>query len=745
MSSPTSASDPASSAFERLHPSLQHWVYDEGWTALRAVQERSIPLIIDADHDVILSATTASGKTEAAFLPILSHLATQPTTAAGAQVLCVSPLKALIDDQFSRLEQMAERVEIPVHRWHGDVTQGAKTRFTKNPSGVLLITPESLEAMFVLRGDSLARTFGGLRYVVIDELHAFVGTQRGAQLQSLLHRLDIVLAREPRRVGLSATIGNVEVATAFLRPKSPSAVEVVDCSDEPFNLKLQVRGYVNQRPAVMGSDAMVGREGGDAIFAITDDLYNTLRGSNNLVFANARNRVEQIADILTQRSEAEHRPNEFWPHHGNLSKEVREDSESRLRDGGTPATVICTSTLELGIDIGAVASIAQVGVPPSVAVLRQRTGRSGRRGEPAVLRVYCAVDELTDTSGIVEELRCPLVQSIAMVNLMLRRWLDSPTNPRLNLSTLVQQTMSVLCQHGGAHADQLYAVLGGPGPFADVTPTAYAQLIRAMAKADLIIQDPTGLLFVAGVGERLVSHFSFYAVFETPKEWRVTTSGRQLGTWSPQRAPTVGDFLIFAGRRWRVVIVDAEAEVIDVTPSPAGRLPTFDHDLPHAPTDARDEMVAIYEGTDEPEWLNRPALQLLGEARAAWSRASLTTTTVLDIGRTLVALPWVGDRALDTARLILQAYDIDVELDGPALEAHGTTKTQLDTASRRILKGEYPGALELAERLGRYKMDKWDWVLDDPLLTQANAVRCIDVEGALLAFRRIVANTYHLA
>jgi ATP-dependent Lhr-like helicase len=734
---PTPGRSAPSVAFDLLDPRLQRWVYDEGWQSLRAVQEKAIPLLIDAAHDVILSATTASGKTEAAFLPILSNLVRHPERGPGAQVLCVSPLKALIDDQFYRLEDLCAPVDVAVHRWHGDVTATAKGRFTTHPSGVLVITPESLEALFVLRGDALAAMFAGLRYVVVDELHAFVGTQRGAQLQSLLHRLDLVLARSPVRVGLSATIGNVEVATAFLRPSDPAAVKIVDCSDEPFDVRLQVRGYVNHRPSASdGAEATTG----DAIFAVTDDLYRTLRGSNNLVFANARARVEQIADILTQRSARDRLPNEFWPHHGNLSREVREDAESRLRDPHTPATVICTSTLELGIDIGAVSSVAQVGAPPSVAVLRQRVGRSGRRGEPAVLRLYSTVDELTASSDIVDELRWPLVQSIAMVNLMLDRWLDSPTHPSLNLSTLVQQTMSTLVQHGGARADQLHRILCGPGPFGDVDVADYARLLRAMAGQDLITQEPTGLLLVAGKGERMASHFSFYAVFESPKEWRVTTGGHTLGTLSPLHPPTVGDFLIFAGRRWSIAAVDADAEVIEVTPAPAGKLPTFDAGPVPIGNAARDAMVAVYQGTEEPSWLDQTARALLGEAREAWRRADLSRNTVLGSGSTTIVLPWTGDQSLDTARLILQSHGIVAELVGPALYVKGVSSGDLTGVASRVLAGDHPGAFELAALMGRYKLDKWDWVLDDDLLTRANAARCIDMDGALTVFHHIAGS-----
>ncbi len=639
MSSPTSgSSSEESSSYERLHPAIQRWIYDEGWTSLRTVQEEAIPLLLEGTDDVILAATTASGKTEAAFLPILSNLANEvPAPGSGVEVLCVSPLKALINDQFARLEHMCEGAGIAAHRWHGDVPASAKNRLTKEPSGVLLITPESLEAMFVTRGNGLAGFFAPLRYLVIDELHAFIGTQRGAQLQSLLHRLELTLGREVPRVGLSATIGNLGVATSFLRPTRPDDVKIVDCSGEGFDLKLQVRGYVDSDP--MGDDP----QSGNAIFPIADDLYRILSGSNNLVFANSRNQVERFSDLLTQKCERDRRPNEFWPHHGNLSKEVREDVEARLKDPVNPASVVCTSTLELGIDVGAVASVAQVGSPPSVAVLRQRVGRSGRRGEPAVLRMYSQVPDVASSPSLVDELRCPLIQSIAMVNLLLARWLDSPETSNLNLSTLVHQSMSVIAQYGGARAEQLHRMLCGPGPFGAVDTATYARLLRAMAAKDLVVQDPSGVLLLGELGERFANHYSFYAVFETPREWRITNDGRPLGTLSPVKPPFVGDFIIFAGRRWEIVLIDAQDQVIGVTRAPAGKVPQFDGDPPLVGDAARREMVAVYEGTETPVWLDPQAAELLAEARLAWSRADLSHHSVIDGGKLLDSLS-VGRR-----------------------------------------------------------------------------------------------------
>lgn len=176
---PPSAPEKTSSSFFLLDERIQRWVWEKGWTSLRDAQERAIPAIVHADHDVIIAAATAAGKTEAAFLPILTHLLHHKSETGC--VLYISPLKALINDQWGRLESLCEDLDIPVIPWHGDISANRKHKFLKSPRGVLLITPESLEAMFVRRGHDLKGLFSPLRYVVVDELHAFIGSERGKQ------------------------------------------------------------------------------------------------------------------------------------------------------------------------------------------------------------------------------------------------------------------------------------------------------------------------------------------------------------------------------------------------------------------------------------------------------------------------------------------------------------------------------------------------------------------------------------
>src|SRR6185437_16034147 len=237
MSSPPSKSS-ASAAFERLHPEIQKWVWEQGWTDFRDAQERAAPLLLDGNRDLIISANTASGKTEAAFLPILTRIVgTRPSGLA----LYVSPLKALINDQWDRLQILCERLDLPVTPWHGDISASRKQAFLKRPEGCLLITPESLESILIRHGTQLASVLSQLQFLVIDELHAFFGTERGRQLQSLLHRIDLARGSSVQRIGLSATLGDMTGAQNFLRPGNPERVDLIKASEAQRELRVLVR------------------------------------------------------------------------------------------------------------------------------------------------------------------------------------------------------------------------------------------------------------------------------------------------------------------------------------------------------------------------------------------------------------------------------------------------------------------------------------------------------------------------
>ncbi len=746
MTSPPSSSENASSAFFLLDERIQRWIWDAGWSELREVQERAIPPILTGDLDVIVAAATASGKTEAAFLPILSSLLSDD--AAGSCVLYVSPLKALINDQWGRLERLCDAIEIPVFPWHGDISGGRKKEFLKSRNGILLITPESLESLFVNRGHSIAGIFAFLRYVVIDELHAFLGNERGKQLQSLLNRLDLVLDRKPPRIGLSATLGDMSLAADYLRPGKGSAVKVVVSADENAELKLLVKGYANTPPRVSPDNAAQMEHEGRVLeledqtdggpLAISGQLFKTLRGSNNLIFPNSRGQVELYADLLRRQCEQLGVPNEFWPHHGSLSKDIREQTEAALKKGERPASAVCTTTLELGIDIGTVKSVAQIGPPPSVASLRQRLGRSGRRGDPAILRAYIIEEEYRADLPFADRLRAELVQTIAMVRLLLRGWYEPPDLQGWHLSTLIQQLLSVIAQYGGVLPLDAWRILCETGPFRSVPKSAFVRLLRALHEGDVLMQEDDGLLLHGAVGERIVNHHTFYAAFSTEEEFRLIFGGKTLGTLPTSRPLSEGTYIIFAGRRWKIIAVDVQSKTIEVMPAGGGRPPRFDGGYGRVDDEVRREMQIVYKEADSPAYLDETARMLLKQGRDTYDRLDLAADPIIVAGADCHLFAWRGDRIQDTLALMLRSRGLEAVNEGLSIWVRNSVQTAVEQQLRELLDGPPPDALELAGRVKTMHRAKWDTLLPPDLLEGDFVSQSLDVPGALGAITRLL-------
>jgi ATP-dependent Lhr-like helicase len=647
------------------------------------------------------------------------------------RALYVSPLKALINDQYGRLDELCERLGIPVHRWHGDVDRTRKQRVLDRPGGILLITPESLEALFVLRGTKIRGLFGPLGHVVVDELHSFIGTERGAQLQSQLHRLELAIRRRVPRIGLSAMLGDLADAAEFLRPAHGGEVRRIAAAGDGQELRLQLRGHLHADPR--------NGAGADADAAIAAHLFDHLRGTDNLVFANSRTKVEELTDRLARRSEADRVPNEFVPHHGNLSKEIREHVESRLKDRSLPVTAICTSTLEMGIDIGSVTSVAQVGAPSSVAALRQRLGRSGRRGDPAILRIYIREEEIVGSTPPQDQLRTGLVQAIAVVDLLLDRWYEPPSAGGLHLSTLTQQILSLIAQHGGVTPTEAYQALCGHGPFRHIDQKTFAALLRSLGSAGLLRQERDGLLLHGEQGERLVGHHTFYAAFASPTEYRLVADGRTLGTLAQGSPMVPGGLLIFAGRRWKVRTVDTAAKVIELTPSSGGRAPRFDGGGADVHDRVRARMRLIYEWNDVPAYLDAGARRLLAEARDNYRRLGLAENPVVGWGEDTLLFLFRGDAVVSALALALEQRGVHSERGDSGLRLPGTRPEEAVNLLADLAAAPPPDARALAALVPEKHLDKYDEYLGEDLLTAAYAERRIDVEAAWSALPGLLA------
>ncbi len=680
----------------------------------------------------MIAAATAGGKTEAAFLPLISNLLSQPDRTRGFKLLYVSPLKALINDQFRRLDELCEAMEIPVHRWHGDVAVTKKAKARKDPDGILLITPESLEALFVRRGLELPRLFRPLQAVVIDELHAFLGEERGVQLSSLLARLELLVDRHPRRIGLSATLGDMSLACSYLRRDAAEKVATVVASGDGGALKLLLKGYCRSpiAPKLVPAEIEEGKQAaakeavGGCDRDISQHLFSRLRGTSNLVFAGSRQNVELISDQLRTLSEREGCPNEFFPHHGNLSRAHREDLEQRLKDGRRPTTAVCTSTLELGIDIGEVESVAQIGPPRSVASLRQRLGRSGRReGRPAVLRVYVTENAIDERSHPCTKLRLGLVQAIAVIDLLLEGWCESPGGHALHFSTLVHQLLSVIAQRGGMAARDLYFTLCRHGSFSTVTPQLFQQLLRELGLPEtaLIEQSPDGLLLLGPEGERLVEHYSFYAVFKTLEEFRVEADGKLLGTLPVENLLTKGMAIIFAGRRWKVLEIREREKVITVTADASGIPPRFGGDLGDLHDRVAERMHRILMSDSMPTYLDEMATELLEEGRSWFLQLGLDEARRLatDDGGALL-FPWRGSAAVQTLALALSAEGVEAsvsQVSSLAVECDNRIE-DVQATLRRLARTPAPNGVWLASLAGNLESEKFHPFLSRELLAE---------------------------
>jgi ATP-dependent Lhr-like helicase len=735
-----------STAFQRLHPRLQRWLWQQGWATLRDIQEAAIPAILAGDADVVIAAATAGGKTEAAFLPVLTAI--DDDSGGSVRVLYVSPLKALINDQYDRLELLCCELEIPVHRWHGDVAASRKRRLLDQPAGVLIITPESLEALFILQGPKIRRLFERLAFVVVDELHAFLGTERGQQLQSLLHRVELAVRRRVPRIALSATLGDLSLAAEFLRPGGGEAVRRIESRDGGQELKVQIRGYREIPPRFTPKQAEQREAQGEEVHAedlapgdtleIAGHLYERLRGGHHLIFANARTEVELYADLLRRLCERDNLANEFWPHHGSLSRDLREEAEAAIKDRSRPASAVCTTTLELGIDVGAIESVAQIGPPPSVASLRQRLGRSGRQGGPAVLRGSVREPEIDIRTPPHGSLRSDLVEFIAAVRLLVDGWCEPPQGGALHLSTLVQQVLSLIVQHGGVQANQAWRALCRDGPFAAVSPELFAQLLRSLGAHELIRQEPTGELILDLKGERIVNHHSFYAAFQTPEEYRLMSGGKPLGTLPISFPLFPGLFLIFGGRRWAVVGVDEERKIVDLKPAMGGRLPGFEGGR-GAPVHGRvrQEMLEIYRSAEIPPFLDSRARDLLAEGRETFARFELGERNLLAWEGGPLLFAWKGDRVLDTLVVWLSALGHGVAREGVALVFSDAGPDRLREVCARLAAEPPPDPVELAAAVINKRTEKFHPWLSDGLLTLDYASRALDVAGAWAVVRGV--------
>ncbi|MBO5998484.1 MAG: DEAD/DEAH box helicase [Lachnospiraceae bacterium] len=653
--------------FGRYAPFIQDYIYRSGWQSLRAVQNAAGDAIFGTDENVLLTASTASGKTEAAFFPVLTLLDEEPSQTVG--VLYIAPLKALINDQFGRLNELCEEEGIPVFRWHGDVAQTSKRKLMKKPAGILQITPESLESLMINKHMEIPSLFGDLRFIVIDEIHSLLRADRGLQTFCLIERLCKLAGCNPRRIGLSATIGNPEAAGEFLSagsgrgciiPKFDGGKEVWRLSMEHFyNTPPQAdEGKIPVNTAVPDPEDPFAEQ--DTELPVTEPptdtapktadpgigyIFEHTRGKKCLVFTNSREECEAVCQTLRQYCEANHEPDRFLIHHGNLSASYLESAEADMKDDDSLMSVCATATLELGIDIGRLERAFQIDAPFTVSGFLQRMGRTGRRGDPSEMWFVMREDHQEARAMLPDSIPWYLIQGIALVQLYIEeRFVEPPRTDRLPYSLLYHQTMSTLASCGEMTPGELASRVLTLSCFQRVTQEDYRLLLRHLIDTDHINRTENGGLIVGLTGERVVNNYKFYAVFQENIEYTVRAGSEQLGTIV--KPPPVGDKIAIAGRVWVVEEVDHKRR--DVYCSLVkGNIPAYFGDVAgDIHTRILERMYGVLSEEKQYPYLMPHAVCRLADARETFRHSLMSQRPLVHLGGKMWALfPWVGTYA----------------------------------------------------------------------------------------------------
>ncbi|MDH7462178.1 DEAD/DEAH box helicase [Chitinophagaceae bacterium 26-R-25] len=530
-------------SFDLLTDPIKRYVRDKKWESFRPIQVAAIQRILGTEGNYILASRTASGKTEAAFLPILSKV---NFNQEGVQVLYISPLIALINDQFYRIEELCKFLDVEVTKWHGEASKSQKNKLLTNPSGIVLITPESLEAMFVNAPFKVKTLFANLKYVVIDEIHSFIGTDRGVQLKSILSRLQKVNIDKFKLVGLSATIGDYNEAKRMTGDETNTKVLLDKSAKE---MKTQFRYFENEKPELS--------------LELLKDLYVETKDNKVLIFPNSRGRAEEIAVKLRKISERLKGHSFYFSHHSSVDKDLREYVENFAKNNRrNNFCICCTSTLELGIDIGTVDEVVQVDATHSIASLIQRVGRSGRReGEKSVLLLYA-----TNSWSFLQSLACWILYQEGFIEPELTS--DKPYD------ILLHQTLSVVKQNAGVKRNELSSQMHTNFAFKNISIGEIDEIIDGLLKVDLLELVERDLI-IGIEGEKVVNSRDFYSMFKSEPNFKVINAGKAIGElpYSPQIK--VDENILLAATIWKIVDVDERSKKIEVITAKDGKNPLF--------------------------------------------------------------------------------------------------------------------------------------------------------------------------
>lgn len=692
------------SVFARLSPRLQEAIVARlGWSSLRPVQELATAALLDGKNAVVL-APTAGGKTEAAIFPTLSLLLERQLEGVGA--IYVAPIKALLNNQAARLGLYTEMVGLSRFVWHGDTTQSERKQFLDEPADLLMTTPESLEVMLVSPKIDDEILFANLRLIIVDEVHALAGTDRGAHLMSVMERIAARSEHDVQRVGLSATIGNPDAILEWIRGTSKRESVVVD----PPRGKAPRQLLVVHRPDLP---------------SLALDAARVASGKKSLFFCQSRATTESVAENMRGSGV------DVFVHHSAVSKEERLLAEERFHEG-TNACIACTSTLELGIDVGDLDLVLQAEAPDTVGSFLQRMGRTGRReGKTANTTFFCESEDA-------------VLQSIALIELAKAGWVESVDVQDRCWPVLVHQLLALSLAHEGITAEDAWTHLSRVPDFRGIHRAEFDRLLAWMLRDESLVL-LSGRLLIGPSAERRFGRKNFmelYAVFTSPQSYAVEQeSGASLGTLNQnfvdRLVEGVSCFLL-GGRAWVVHAINHADRVIKVRSAPSGRRPTWGGFLPqYLGFELSQKILSVLTGEDEPGYLGDEALSVLRRHREMHKGGleAVRGGTEFDTDE----VRWwtfAGGRINSTLRFALQALhpEWNVVTDNFLVRARGASQGDFREAVARLEDIEFWEDEALWRGVGaslpNYRLSKFQPLMPPWVEREMLANYLLDVAGA---------------
>lgn len=712
-------------AFERYAPFIQKYIYRKQWTDLREVQVEACEAILDTNKHVIIASGTASGKTEAAFFPVLTLLDKDPSDSVG--IMYIGPLKALINDQFERLTELLDAQDIPVWPWHGDVSQSMKQRAVKVAQGVLQITPESLEALLMRNPGNAMRLFSDLRFIIIDEIHALMGEDRGLQVLCLLSRLEKITGCSPRRIGLSATLNDYQPAMDFLSSGTKKEACAVGIQHRKRTIALSAESFFLPDDEEQASQVM--RQ-------YKEFVYDQCHTKKCLIFTNSRGNAEQTIADMKQIAAERKEKDIFYVHHGSIAASLRQEAEHALRDNAGPTVAAATLTLELGIDIGDLDSTIQLGAPYSCNSFVQRLGRSGRRTGKSQMMF---VDLFEEKSGNpFEMLPWTMLRAIAIIQLYLEeRWVEPFKQKQKPFSLLAHQTISTLMTNGEMlPRDLARSVLLLPAFKDRVSLDEYKQLLLYMIDGDYLQRMDNGCIIVGLKGERIANHYTFYAVFQEEETFRVMAKEGEIGTLTS--CPAIDETFVLGGRSWLVLSIDENRKIVYVTNAKHTRIPSWTGgggDI-HSKVMQRMKRILL-EDTIYP-YLQPRAIKILTESRTLAAESGILSNAVFQTGRkSFILAPWCGSKELRTISNLLshglkQPLEVISVISSPYyLQVTSSLKSEEFFQKIHELEIDVTDPANVLPEDIAPMLDKYDSMVPKSLLREAYLRNQVDVPRAM--------------